>query len=78
MLEPFAEAAPAADTLKGFPSAKASTIWPAINDQAGLACGHILPTVPWFTDVDLPRGGTGARNRRFPTGGSAYLIFEKL
>jgi hypothetical protein len=44
----------------------------------GFACGHTVLLWPSFIVVFLTTGAVGAAKRRLPTGGWAYLMFEKL
>ena len=46
--------------------------------HAAWAWGHIAPDCPSLTVLSRPVGGTGAENRRLPTGGAAYRMLEKL
>jgi len=47
-------------------------------NHAGPAWEQVVKTDPVLTVRFLPLGATGGWNRRLPTGGSAYLMLEKL
>jgi hypothetical protein len=65
------------ETFIGKPWRYCGTNWAVSAPHAGLACGHILPTLPLSIDRSVA-GSCGALNRRSPTGGAAYRMLEKL